>query len=189
MSKKQTYYQTVYTRNPETGAYQIAVSLDDYNDVFDDWDPSPFKKRDIESEFHDYIVDSSEDIPLREPIELCLYVPEQLRDTAKEQMLRAALKIHFEFLQERMQKESRQDQKRAISYVAMAIGFLGVGILSLRGIYDNVVLQIINEGLFIGGWVFLWEAFTLMAFDLRRIGNNVKAYKRFLQAVIRFYYT
>ena len=40
-----------YRKDKESGRVIIPISLDKYDDVFDDWDPSPFKLRDIEDEF------------------------------------------------------------------------------------------------------------------------------------------
>ena len=56
---KRGFFQKLYKFDKKSKTYLIEVSLDDYDDVFDDWDPSPFKKRDIEDEFSDFILDSS----------------------------------------------------------------------------------------------------------------------------------
>ncbi|NLZ94166.1 MAG: hypothetical protein GX922_09205, partial [Firmicutes bacterium] len=61
---RKRYFQNLYKFEAKNQHYLIEVSLDDYDDVYDSWDPSPFKRRDIEDEFHDYIFNSSEDIPL-----------------------------------------------------------------------------------------------------------------------------
>lgn len=73
--KKRKYFQKLYKYEKETEHYLIEVSLDDYGDVYDNWDPSPFKQRDIEDEFHDFIFNSSEDIPRLTSSGLCFICP------------------------------------------------------------------------------------------------------------------
>ena len=53
LSKKNVPLNT-YRKDPTSGRVIIQISLDDYDDVFDDWDSSPFKMRDIEDEFLDF---------------------------------------------------------------------------------------------------------------------------------------
>jgi hypothetical protein len=44
------------------------------------------------------------------------------------------------------------------------------------------------EGLFIGGWVFLWEAIALFVFKNRDINLQIRRYERFKEAPIKFAY-
>ena len=43
MRKRKKYYQDIYEYDPKRNAYIIEVSLDVYEEIFDDWDPAPFK--------------------------------------------------------------------------------------------------------------------------------------------------
>ena len=58
--RKKRYFQNLYNFEVESNKYLIKVSLRDYNDIYDDWDPSPFKRRDIEDEFNDFVFNSSD---------------------------------------------------------------------------------------------------------------------------------
>lgn len=69
------YYQEAYRYDGDEKAYVIEVSLDSYDDIYDEWDPSPFKKRDIEDEFDDFIRDSSSDIPIKFKLIIELFLP------------------------------------------------------------------------------------------------------------------
>ena len=46
--KKKNYLKQIYKMNPDTKAYIIEVSLIDYNEIFNGWDPSPIKRRDLD---------------------------------------------------------------------------------------------------------------------------------------------
>jgi hypothetical protein len=45
---------------------------------------------------------------------------------------------------------------------------------------------ILTEGISIGGWVFLWEAFSLSFFSGQEIHNRLKGYRRFQESKITF---
>ena len=40
-----------YQVDPATGAFLVEVALDRYEDVFNEWDPAPYKRRDLDRTF------------------------------------------------------------------------------------------------------------------------------------------
>ncbi len=93
---KQNYHKQVYQKNKD-GAFKILVSLDKYEDIYSDWDPAPFRKRDIEDDFVEYIWDSAIDIPLKEDIKIVFLMDEKVRNEPKETQLVKALNNHFTY--------------------------------------------------------------------------------------------
>ena len=82
--KKKSTLDRLYSYDKRNNAYKIEISLDKYEDIYNEWDPTPFKKRDIEEEFIKYVIDSSVDIPMRYNLDLELYLPESMYDEKKE---------------------------------------------------------------------------------------------------------
>lgn len=187
MNKKR-YFQKLYKYDEESNAYLIEVSLDDYNDVYDDWDPSPFKRRDIEDEFNDFIFNSSEDIPIGSKICIVLHLPETQKDPKKEEMLISAYESYYSYAVERLDKAKISRRKKALSYLLLSLLLLSIGYFFVNE-SENVFLNVFNEGVLIGGWVFLWEFFTNVFITNRELRSEYKLYKRLLQAKIQFIYT
>jgi hypothetical protein len=187
MSKKK-YFQKLYKFDNDSQTYLIEVSLDNYNDVFDDWDPSPFKKRDIEDEFNDFILDSSEDIPLNHNITIVLYLPADKKDTKKENALISAYKNYYDFSLARINKVKTNLSKKTIWYMLLSVFLLTIGYFFFRS-EQTLLLNVIHEGIFIGGWVFLWEFFTNIFIKGRDLQNEYKLYKRLYNSNILFIYT
>ena len=79
-----------YKFDEEKNVYMIEVSLDDYDDVYDEWDPAPFKKRFIEEDFDEFIMSSSMDIPLKFKLNIVLYIPLAMKDENKEKSVESA---------------------------------------------------------------------------------------------------
>lgn len=180
--------QKQYRFDEERNAYLIEVSLDDYDDVYDEWDPAPFKKRFIQDQFDDFIVLSAEDIPLKYNINVILYIPEDKKDLTKETSVASAYRNYYSYELVKVDKSRARLRKKNISYFLLSFSFLAVGYLFRYG-QDNFILNVLQEGVLIGGWVFLWEFFTNIFIKRRELVGRYKLYKRLFQSEIRFVYT
>jgi len=185
--RKKRYFQKLYKFNEASNTYSIEVSLDNYDDVYDDWDASPFKKRDIEVEFNDFVVNSSQDIPLNYDISIVLYLPEAKKDEQKEITLISAYRNYYAYALDRLNKKITILYKKTISYLLLSIFMLGIGYFFFRGT-RTIVSNILHEGIFIGGWVFLWEFFTSIFITRRELQEEYKIFKRLYRADILFIY-
>ncbi|HAS72805.1 MAG TPA: hypothetical protein DCS67_01515 [Clostridiales bacterium UBA8960] len=185
--KPQKYYQEAYRFDPDENGYIIDVSLDSYDDVYDEWDPSPFKKRDIEDEFDDFVRDSSSDIPLKYGLIIELYLPVEANNPVKEKMLREAYDNFYRFQFRRAKKLQQEIIRKVVNNLVLSMLFLFLGYFSYpQG--ENIVLLIMKEGIFIGGWVFLWEVFTLLFVTLKEHNKEIKMIDRLIHAILRFIY-
>ncbi|MBL7006753.1 MAG: hypothetical protein ISR78_06725, partial [Spirochaetia bacterium] len=63
-NKTRKLINKVYDYNPETQAYIIKVSIKQYTHIFNDLDPAPLKRRDLNQDLLNYLDDCSFDIPL-----------------------------------------------------------------------------------------------------------------------------
>lgn len=180
--------QKQYRFEEGSDAYLIEVSLDDYDDVYNEWDPAPFKKRFIEEDFDEFIVSSSEDIPLKYNLIIVLYIPEQKKDLNKEKSVVSAYKNYYLYASEKVDRNWIKLRKKNIYYLVLATVFLSVGYIFEYGI-STVLLEVIQEGVSIGGWVFLWEFFTNLFIKRKRYKVKHKIYKRLYLSDIRFIYT
>lgn len=186
--KEFSQIQKQYRFEEEHNAYLIEVSLDDYDDIYDEWDPAPFKKRFIKEEFDEFIVSSSDDIPLKFNLIIVLYIPEQKKDVNKEKAVVSAYKNYYLYVSEKIERSWLKLRKKNIFYFLLAIIFLTIGYVFQYAI-DNVVIDVIKEGISIGGWVFLWEVFTTIFIKRKKFGTKYKLLKRLYLSDIRFVYS
>jgi hypothetical protein len=185
--RKKNYFKKIYNFDTTSNSYCIDVSLENYKDVYNDWDPSPFKKRDLEEGFDDFIVNASEDIPLKYKITIVLHLPEAIRDANKENTIRSAYQNHYNHVLQRLDKSlSDLFRKGSISFV-LSLVFLTVGSIFFKD-EKSIFFRVLNEGIFIGGWVFLWEFFTDISIKRMKIVDELKLYKRLQNAEVRFIY-
>lgn len=185
--KRSSPIQKQYRYEEESNAYLIEVSLDDYDDVYDEWDPAPFKKRFIEEGFDDFIVSSSDDIPKKYNLKIVLYIPETKKDLSKENAVESAYKNYYGYMMEKIRKSKIRLRKRTISYLLLATLFLTPGYF-FQIETSNVVYNVLEEGILIGGWVFLWEFFTNLFIKSREINSMHQIYERLYDSEIQFIY-
>ncbi|MCK8060068.1 MULTISPECIES: hypothetical protein [unclassified Fusibacter] len=179
------YHKKAYKQDHETGAFLISVFLDTYEDVFDDWDPTPFKKRDIEDEFLDFLWDSAEDIPLKEDLLIVFRIDEKLRDEKKEAQIVHALKNHFEYMLSKSKRAFRKEQNESLLYFMLGISFFLVAYLNLIE-STNLVGKILEDGLFVGAWVFMWESFSNLFIESKNLIYEQRLIKRFTHTPVAY---
>lgn len=188
MFKKKNYLKQIYGVNPETNAFIIEVSLDDYNEIFNGWDPSPVKRRDLEPDLLHFLEECASDIPLRFPLELQFFLPKEQYDENKESLSRTGVQNNFNVSVHFIRREQKQIMERILICVVMAFAFLSVAYLSKKHYAANLLTSTLEEGLLVGGWVFFWEVFSLFFFSRNEANGRLKKYKRFQNSAINFIY-
>lgn len=178
----------MYRTNPETNAFIIEISLEDYNEIFNGWDPSPVKRRDLDPELVGFLEQCASDIPLRFPLEMQLYLPQEKLNKDKEGLSREGLKNNFDFTVHSIQKALADIRRKTMVYMVTAFAFLSMGYASRSLASLGLVPSILTQGITIGGWVFLWEAFSLLFFSGQEERTRLRRYVRFQDAEIMFRY-
>ena len=188
LKKKKNYLKQIYKMDTETNTFIIEVSLISYNEIFNGWDPSPIKRRDLDPDLLHFLNECSSDIPLNFPLELQFYLPKEQYDEDKENLTRVGIKNNFNFIIHFIGKEIRQINRKIFFYFIIAFAFLSVSYMWRERVAENIVTTTLVEGLSIGGWVFLWEAFSLFFFSRQEIYGRLKRNKRFQDTKINFSY-
>ncbi|ERJ13168.1 hypothetical protein [Haloplasma contractile] len=188
VKKKRNYLRQIYKENKDTGAFIIEVSLDDYNEVFNGWDPSPIKRRDLDPDLLTFIDQCAFDIPSKYSLELLFYMPRQQYNTKKEKLTRIGIKNNFKFTLHFIRKELANYRKKILLYIILSFTFLISSYLTQKNVTLDLITSTLLEGMFIGGWVFLWEAFSLFFFSSQETYVKLRRYTRLLDAPIVFNY-
>lgn len=186
MAQKEDYIAEIYAIDKANNAYMIEVALDQYTDIFSEWDPAPFKRREIDPDLQLYLEGSADEIPSKYLIEFCFTLPPGSRDEAMEQEVRDGLRNSVDFKLYLLRKEIRLINTRTLRYVLAGLGTLLVARFLAEPAERNVITSVLTEGLFIGGWVFLWEAVSLFFFSNRDLFDRYNLYRRFQRSQVIF---
>ncbi len=183
---KKSDFQNMYYQNLETQAYQIEVSLEDYSELFNGWDASAVRRKDLEPELLDFLEQAGYEISKKEKIELCFYLPKEVYDKDKETKSIAAINNNFKisifFINMKLKKAYRQ----IITFFIMSLIFITSAYLMRDDASLPILTKIAREGLFIGGWIFVWEAFSLFFFTTHDDRQRRQVYYRYKDSEIYF---
>lgn len=185
--EKKSTLDRLYSYDKKQNAYKIEISLDKYEDIYNEWDPTPFRKRDIEEEFINYVIDSSYDIPFRYNLELYLYLPEGLKDEKKEKNAKAAIKSYFNYLLDRNKRVLNTSIIRCLRSSFFGVVLLGIYYFSLNENAEDLA-RVFIEGISILGWVALWDVGEELLLNLITTLNKRRNLKRISKAKVEFIY-
>lgn len=175
-----------YRKFEDTDRLLIEVALDNYEEIFNEWDPTPFKRRDIHPDLRSFFEECSSEISLHKPVAIAFFLQRGERDEEKEKRCIEGLRHFFSFNAYLSEKRLRRSYKYALKNFLTGVAFLSIAVTFESQFEKNVLTGILDQGLFIGGWVFAWEALSTVAFRNTAIKNNIAEWDRFLDAPIVF---
>lgn len=184
MENQLSFIQSYYQNDKNNNGFIIEIALDSYSDIFNDFDPSPFKKRDLNPDLFEYLDDCSTDIPLKYPLVIQFNIPRTVHESTKEVRIKDGFKSYYSFLSFSAEKEYHNLIKQNILNFMISIFLLVIGIT--LEFYSNLVISTISNIILIGGWVFLWQAITMIVFEKKSFKEKYLKYKRFRNAPVIF---
>ncbi|MGE4320033.1 MAG: hypothetical protein AB7E61_01135 [Acholeplasmataceae bacterium] len=183
-----SYLRQIYQYDEMDKTYLIDVSLDNYKEIFNDWDAAPIKKKAMNPELETFLEDSSYDLPLKQKVKIVFAVPESIKDHQIEVQHIDAFKNYYRALIHFLNREMNINYRKMFIYI-----FLGFSLIVTSTLLSNVstaslLLEILSQGVFVGGWVLLWESFSLFFFDMYDQRDKKKRYTRFINSKIIYRY-
>ncbi|HAI21961.1 MAG TPA: hypothetical protein DCM14_08725 [Clostridiales bacterium UBA8153] len=185
-AKNRKEYLSLYSFNPKTRAYVIEISLDDYSELFNGWDASPLKRKELEPELLDYFEGAALEIPLREKVEICLHLPGGLRDAEKEAKSATAILQNMRVQLLLTDRKLGEIYRKAATYAVISLLLLAVAYAWPGRAGLQLFTKLITEGVFIGGWWFLYEAFSMLFFVGHDVRRERSVFLRYLDSPIYF---
>ena len=179
MRKIDSLLERIYEKNSLNGNYIIEVSLNNYAGIFNDWDHAPYKRKDIDPELITFIQESIDDIPLEYNVDICFYFSEEEKNQEREKIIVSRLRTYYTIYIEIKKNKIKSILKNAIIYMLISAVLLTSSYFGV--LYrDNIVFYTLTEIIIVGGWVFLWEAISLLMFEKRKVSILINNYKRFI---------
>ncbi len=185
---KKHILKNIYKYDEESMNYIIEISLDFYQELFNDWDASPIRRKDLDPELITFIESSGHEIPLRKNIELNFSLPKSKRNIVQEKKAIEGVRNYFKSVLFFVLKDLKYNIRKIILFIILGLSFIFIA--SFVQNQENIVFafDVLIEGIYIGGWVLIWEAFSLFFFKTYTIRKRKNMYLRFLRSPIRFVY-
>ncbi len=188
MNNENSLLEKLYERNPQNGNYIIEVALDTYADIFNEWDYAPFRRKDIDPDLLRFLEESMEDIPMKSEVDICFYLSDEIQNEKREQMIIAWFRNYYRLCIELERRKIKSLVLKSVLYSLASAAFLISSYLGNRISENDLLSYLLTQTVIVGGWVFLWEAISLLTFERVKIYRRMRNYNRFRRAAVVFRY-
>ena len=149
---------------------EVSLALDDYEDIFSDFDPRPYSHRALSVDFLDEARRATRELG-EEGIELNFLIPATKRNTEKEKLIKARLNEHFKKHKDMLAKDHKKIFMQGFYFILFGIAFMFVAAYIL--FYYHTSISLLKEFLVVllepGGWFLFWEGLYLMIFETKKV--------------------
>ncbi len=171
----------------------IEVRVKNAQQLFDVRDPAPFRERDLDDDFVEYISTSVEEIGYNSNLKIVINISEKESDSIEKTVIREAIRAYLDYQIEL----KRLHLSKLFRTVRL---FLFFGLISLftclfvartieKKFDPDSFFYVTREGFVILGWVAIWKPFELVLFDWYPVFDKIKLLKKLRDCEIDILYT
>jgi len=165
---------------------EVPLKLDEYNDIFSDFDARPFHQRALSQDFLSETKRASVD-KAHDYIELKLLVPSNKRNLEHEEIIKKRLKAHFKRHFSILNEEKKKIIERGAVYVLIGlIMMVAATIITIMFDEDRFLIAFLIILLDPAGWFFLWEGMGLIIFESKKKNQDHDFYEKMSKSKIYF---
>jgi len=166
---------------------EVSLLLDDYDDIFSDFDPRPYSVKSLSVDFLEEAKRATREVKMGK-FGVNFLVPSSKKNMDKEKNIKNRLKDHFKKHADLLKKEWKK-------IIMQGVYFLGAGILFMVAasyilFFYHAEISFLKELLVVmlepGGWFLFWEGLDLMIFEQKRINPDLTFYQKMTKAEIVF---
>jgi hypothetical protein len=169
------------------GKRWIEIRIKNSRQLFDVRDPAPFRERDLDDDFVEYIISAVRELPLSNPLKFVIYIEENETKDLPKDSIREAIHSYFSYRTDLQRGELRTFIERSQIFLLIGLVVLGtcIGVAqSLTVPNPPGAIGILREGLVIFGWVSIWKPIELILFDWYPLFEKLRFYKKLLATEI-----
>ncbi len=159
--------------------FLIELNLGSVRQLTNSLDPAPFRERDLDEDAENYIVEAVREFPLKTPLKLRFHL--QHREEADQRAIEQAVRNYFEYRTQVTARELREKLKQGRVSLVIGLSFLILCIALGRVaavVGEGLLVDLIQEGLLIGGWVAMWRPIEIFLYDWWPIARRRKVYEK-----------
>ncbi len=169
------------------GKRWIEVRVKTTLQLFDARDPAPFRERDLDDDFVEYVTAAAREFSMSAPLKIVIHIEEAETKELPKDSIREAIHSYLSYKIDLQRSELKSFIKRAQLYLAIGLLVLGscIGVAqSLHIPSPPGAIGILREGIVIFGWVSIWKPIELILFDWYPLFEKLRFYKKLLETEI-----
>lgn len=164
---------------------QLGLAIDGYDDIFSDFDPRPYKEKQLSQDFltelRRFFFDKNP-----ESVDLVLLLPANLRSSTAEAIIKRRLHIYFHEKMHELEKQLQHAKMRNILKVALSLllmvstGYLAVH--AAQVLWKNILKVMLEPA----SWFLFWTSLEQLLFSLRPAAKELHYFRRLSECKIVF---
>ena len=165
---------------------EIRFVLDDYEDIFSDFDPRQLSERGLSEDFLSEAKRACLD-KYSKKINLTFLVPEKVRKPKDEEIIKERLKKHFKKHHAIFKKKKEGIMKKGVGFAFTGAVLMIIATFLLFNFKEeNILASFLTVLLEPASWFLFWEGMNLVIFDSKKTNNNLQFNEMMANATIKF---
>lgn len=147
----------------------IEICINRVEQLFNGFDPAPFRERELDPQAERYILANSENFPISEPIELSIYLPADEMALIDAAQLERTIRYHFELKAE--DKSAELKKALRLGRKGLLLGFLVflvctlIGLALMNAFPSSRLIGTFEQSLVVFAWVLIWRPVEILTYD------------------------
>jgi hypothetical protein len=170
------------------GGTEIAIRLRTISQLFNSFDPSPFRERDIDAGVEEFVVGWVRELPRGEDFTIAVILPAEEAARPQAAGIGEAFHHYFDYRADMSEQERRElfrIGRRSLGIgLVVLIACLVASQVVAKVIPNPMVARVLEESLIIVGWVANWRPIEIYLYDWLPIRRRIRLYRRIAQAKV-----
>jgi hypothetical protein len=166
----------------------IEIQVENLGQLFDSFDPFPFRERDLDSDAEQYIVSWARELPRNQPIEIVIYVAQSELPGVTAEDVQTAIRGHFAYCADLTGRDLSEMFR--VGRLSLVVGLCVLAIcvllreLALATIAQEGIRHFLSEGLLILGSVANWRPLEIFLYDWWPVARRRNLFSRLSDAKV-----
>lgn len=155
--------------------------------LFDARDPAPFRDRDLDDDFVEYIASSMREFSYKAPVKILIHIEDKDSKDLPHDAIGEAIQSYWTYQIELFERDLKSFFKRAQLFMLIGILVLFACITVAQNIAVHSplgLLGVLREGIVIFGWVSVWKPIELLLFDWYPLFEKLRLYRKLLKTEV-----
>ena len=161
---------------------EVAIRVRTVASLFNLFDPSPFRERDIDSGVEEFVVGWVRELPPGEDFTIAVILPPEEAATPQAAGIGEAFQHYFDYRADMAEREMRElfrIGRRSLGIgLVVLIACLVASQVVANVIPNQMVARVLEESLIIVGWVANWRPIEIWLYDWLPIRRRIRLYRR-----------
>jgi hypothetical protein len=166
----------------------IEIRINSIEQLFNGFDPAPFRERELDSNAERYILANCQNIPANEQIKLSVYLPADKVAQVDPAQLERTIRYHFQLQAEDKAEELKKT--RRLGRKGLLLGFLVFLVCTLIGLAlmnifpSSRLIGTLEQSLVVFAWVLIWRPVEILTYDRWPLVSEYKKLQHLTQVQV-----